>query len=189
MMMIAAHKPLIMVVDDHPDVLEAIMVILERDGYQVWTAINGQRALERLEAASTRRRQQGDPAAGVNYLPNLIISDILMPVMDGYSFYEQTRANPYLNHIPFIFLTAMQEEADIRRGKELGVDDYLTKPIQVEDLLASVRGKLKRVSQQRAMVAQVVGEPGNFPMWGVIMLLTLVLLIVVITVVVTRLIG
>jgi two-component system, OmpR family, alkaline phosphatase synthesis response regulator PhoP len=176
--MMTASKPLMMVVDDQPDVLEVIMVILEREGYQVWTATNGRHALQRLEAALTRWRQQGDPAVGSRYLPDLIISDILMPVMDGYTFYEQTRANPYLNHIPFIFLTAMQHEDDIRRGKELGVDDYLTKPIQMEDLLASVHGKLKRTTQQRAIAAQTVGEPGKFPMWGVIMLLTLLLLIV-----------
>jgi CheY-like chemotaxis protein len=158
--------------------------MLEEGGYQVITATNGQHALERLNAALKRRRQQGD-RPGVKYLPDLIVSDIMMPVMNGYDFYEQTRANPYLHHIPFIFLTAKQDEDDIRRGKELGVDDYFTKPINTDDLLASVRGKLRRVSQQRALAAQVIGDSEKPSAAGVIVLLTFVLLIILVTVVIT----
>jgi CheY-like chemotaxis protein len=180
-----AAKPLIMVVDDHPAVLEVIRVTLEKEGYQVWTATNGQHALERLEAALARRRQRGDFGGETKYLPDLIVSDIMMPVMEGYEFYEKTRANPYLNHIPFIFLTAKQEDEDVRYGKELGVDDYLTKPIQADDLLASVRGKLRRVSQRRALLAQVVGDPDKLPAIGVIILIGFVCFIIFITVVVT----
>ncbi|MBN1993592.1 MAG: response regulator [Anaerolineae bacterium] len=180
-----AAKLFIMVVDDEPQVLEAIRLMLEDvGGYQVWTATNGRHALERLEAALARRRQQGF-GGQVKYLPDLILSDILMPVLDGYDFYEQTRANPYLNHIPFIFLTAKQDEADIRRGKELGVDDYLTKPFKTEDLLASVRGKLRRVSQRREITAQVVGDANKPAALGVVILLGLIFLIILVTVVIT----
>ena len=183
--MMEAAKPLIMVVDDHPAVLEVIRVTLEREGYQVWTATHGQHALERLEAALTRRRQRGDFGEETKYLPDLIVSDIMMSVMDGYEFYEETRANPYLNHIPFIFLTAKLEDEDIRYGKELGADDYLTKPIQSDDLLASVRGKLRRVSQQRTLAAQVMGEPDKPSVVGVMILIIFVLLIIFVTVVIT----
>lgn len=179
-----APKSLIMVVDDQPEVLNVLKFMLEQGGYQVLTATNGRHALERLGSALARQRQ-----GGKKYLPDLIVSDILMPVMDGYDFYEQTRANPYLNHIPFIFLTAVQDEADIRRGKALGVDDYLLKPINFEDLLASVAGKLRRVAQQRTIIAQVVDEPGGPPAIGVIILLALLVLVVVITVIVTRWVG
>ena len=82
----------------------------------------------------------------------------MMPVMDGYALYDAMRANPYLNHIPFIFLTAKSSEADIRYGKELGADDYLTKLASTEDMLATVRGKLKRAEQQRALAAQFTGD-------------------------------
>jgi two-component system sensor histidine kinase/response regulator len=76
--------------------------------------------------------------------PDLIISDIMMPDVDGYQFHAQVRRRPELLAIPFIFLTARGGRDDIRRGKELGVDDYLTKPFDEEDLLIAVRAKLSR---------------------------------------------
>jgi two-component system alkaline phosphatase synthesis response regulator PhoP len=79
--MMEAAKPLIMVVDDHPAVIEVVRVILEKEGYQVWTATNGQHALERLEAALARRRRHGDFGEEKKYLPDLILSDIIMPIM------------------------------------------------------------------------------------------------------------
>jgi CheY-like chemotaxis protein len=177
-------QTLIMVVDDQPDVLEALRMMLESEGgYRVMVATHGQHALQRLEAALKRKRQWGE--SGKKYLPDLILSDILMPVMDGYDFYEKTRANPYLNHIPFIFLTAMQTEEDVRRGKELGVDDYLFKPVKISDLLATVRGKLRRVAQQRALAAEAVGELDKPPAVGVMVVLGLIVLIILVSVIVT----
>jgi len=177
-------QTLIMVVDDQPDVLEALRMMLEEEGgYQVMVATNGRHALERLEAALNRRRQRGE--SGQKFVPDLILSDILMPLMDGYDFYEATRANPYLNHIPFIFLTAMQTEEDVRRGKELGVDDYLLKPVQTADLLASVRGRLRRVSQRRALVIQTIGEVDQPSALGVILLIGVIAIIILVTVIVT----
>jgi CheY-like chemotaxis protein len=177
-------KTLIMVVDDQPEVLGALRMMLEDEGgYQVMVATNGQHALERLEAALKRKRQVGESSQ--KFVPDLILSDIAMPVMDGYDFYEKTRANPYLNHIPFVFLTAMQTEEDVRRGKELGVDDYLLKPVQTADLLATVRGKLRRVSQQRALVTQTVGDLDRPPAAGVIFVIAVISVIVLITVIVT----
>jgi len=179
-----AAKTLIMVVDDQPEVLEALSMILEDEGgYQVMVATNGQHAMERLEGALKRKRQLGK--ANQKYVPDLILSDISMPVMDGYDFYEKTRANPYLNHIPFIFLTAMQTEEDVRRGKELGVDDYLLKPILTADLLASVRGRLRRVSQRRALVTQTIGEVDQPSALGIILVIGVIAAIVLITVFVT----
>ena len=143
-------QTIILVVDDYPAFLDMIETTLQAEGYEVWTATNGQDALDRL-LAEYRSEQ---------LVPDLILADIMMPVMDGYTFYEQVRANPYLNHIPFIFLTAKAHAEDIRQGKELGVDDYLCKPCTVNDLLASVRGKLERMQQQRALAAQFTGR-GN----------------------------
>ena len=177
-------QTLIMIVDDQPDVLEALRMMLEDEGgYQVMVATNGQHALQRLEAALKRKRQRGE--SGQKFVPDLILSDILMPLMDGYDFYEKTRANPFLNHIPFIFLTAMQTEEDVRRGKELGVDDYLLKPVQTVDLLASVRGRLRRVSQRRVLAAQTIGDLDRPPALGVILVLGVVAVIILITVIVT----
>jgi len=149
-------KPLIMVVDDNQEFLDGITLTLEMEGYRVWTAVNGRDALDQLKAAFLGADQQ---AGGMDRLPDLVMVDIMMPVMDGYALYEEMRANPYLNYIPLIFLTAKSGQADIRYGKELGADDYLTKLASAEDIMAAVRGKLKRVEQQRALAHQFTGEP------------------------------
>jgi DNA-binding response OmpR family regulator len=86
---------------------------------------------------------------------------------------------------PFIFLTVKQEDEDIRYGKELGVDDYLTKSIESDDLLASVRGKLRRISQRRVLAAQAMGDLGKPSVVGVMILIIFVLLIIFVTVVIT----
>lgn len=154
------HVPLVMVIDDNPEFLSGITLTLEMEGFKVWTAENGQDAWDQLLAAFLGHKQQDDEfvrAPELARLPDLILADIMMPVMDGYQFYESVRANPYLNHIPFIFLTAKSGDQDIRYGKELGADDYLTKLASPEDLLASVRGKLKRVEQQRSLAEQFTG--------------------------------
>ncbi len=152
------EQPLIMVVDDNPEFLDGIRLTLEMEGYEVCTAINGQEALDRLKAVFL-----GDEAAagGLTRLPDLVLVDIMMPVMDGYALYEEMRANPYLNHIPLVFLTAKSAEEDVRYGKELGADDYLTKLASSEDVLATIRGKLRRVAQQRSLAQQFTGDPAE----------------------------
>ena len=121
----------ILVVDDEPVIKDSIAEILRIHGYQVLTASNGIEGLEVI-------RQE---------IPELIISDIMMPEMNGYQFYQRVRSNPEYLWIPFIFLSAKREGEDIRFGKELGVEDYLKKPIDAEDLLAAVIGCLKRFHQ------------------------------------------
>ncbi len=121
----------ILAVDDEPDLLEDISLALEAENYQVLTAHNGVAALKVL---------QSHPI-------DLILADIAMPDMNGYQLYEQVRQNPKWITVPFIFLTARTMDSDIRYGKELGVDDYLTKPIRAVDLLAVVRGKIRRAQQ------------------------------------------
>lgn len=144
-----AYKALIMVVDDNLEFLNGIQLTLEMEGYKVWTAQNGQEALSALRESFLKARQEGENNAGRESLPDLILADIMMPVLDGYALYKQTQINPYLNHIPFIFLTAKAADGDIRYGKELGVDDYFSKLTPVEDLLASIQGKLKRLKKQQ----------------------------------------
>ena len=130
-------KSIIMVVDDQPDFVEGVKLILEVEGYQVWTASNGREALDRLEIVAEER------AKGlVGALPDLILADIMMPVMDGYVLYEHTQEHAALENIPFVFLTAKTGAGDLQYGKELGVEDYLRKPCSPDVLLASVRGQL-----------------------------------------------
>lgn len=174
-------KPVIMIVDDQPDLVEGIKLILEQEDYEVWTAANGQLALNKLEEAFIRADiDNGRQPSQI--LPDLILADIMMPVMDGYELYERVRANPYLNHIPFTFLTAKVDASDIRKGKAMGVDDYLTKPCLPDDLLASVEGKLKRSQQRRGLQAQFVEDLGKLPAAGVIVLIALMGIIITIIV-------
>lgn len=146
-----SFKPLILVVDDNQEFLNGIRLTLEMEGFKVMVANNGQQALDRLNAIPIGQSKASPEA---RRLPDLILADIMMPIMDGYEFYDRIRAHPYTNHIPFIFLTAKSEEADMRLGKELGAEDYLSKLASTEDLLASIRGKLNRVGQRSAVMSQ-----------------------------------
>lgn len=121
-------RPRLLVVEDDPALLQGITDLLEMNGYGVWGAPDAVAALALLE----------------NERPDLILSDIMMPGIDGYELYERVRQNPALAAVPFIFLTARGDKTDVRRGKELGADDYITKPFEEADLLAAVRGKLAR---------------------------------------------
>jgi two-component system sensor histidine kinase/response regulator len=130
----------ILVLDDNCDLLTNIELILEMEGYQVVSASSGSEALTLLD--QTR--------------PDLIISDIMMPEIDGYEFYQLVRQNPELLTVPFIFLTAKGEREDVRFGKRLGVDDYLTKPLEPKDLLIAVEARLRRLREIKAGSRQEV---------------------------------
>ncbi len=138
------EKPLIMIVDDQTDFVEGVKLILEEEGYDVWTASNGREAFDKLTSNLTNN----DTGLQTEPLPSLILADIMMPIMDGYTLYENTQADPHLKYIPFIFLTAKTDPTDIDRGKALGVEDYLTKPCLPDILLASVRGQLRHSVKQ-----------------------------------------
>lgn len=120
--------PSILVVEDEPDLLDNLSLTLEAAGYQTLTASNGLEALAVLHAQSV----------------DLILSDINMPKIDGYQFYKLVRENHRWSTIPFLFLTGCRflSDGEIRYGKTLGIDEYLTKPIQPEDLLSVVQKKV-----------------------------------------------
>jgi CheY-like chemotaxis protein len=115
------------------------------EGYQVLAAKNGQEALDILQRIT----------------PDLILADIMMPEMDGYELYERVHANEQWLKVPFIFLTAKTEREDIRRGKAMGVDDYIAKPFDPDDVIAAIRGRMKRM-------AEVTGSPrpNSGGLWG-----------------------
>lgn len=123
-------KPLLLVVDDNQDILFNLKILLEEKGYDVITSINGDKALKTLST--------------LDAIPEVIISDIMMPNMNGYEFFAAVSTHSQWNHIPFLFLTAKSTLEDIRLGKMLGVDDYITKPFNEEDLIASISGKIAR---------------------------------------------
>lgn len=130
--------PLVLLVDDDEDIRRNATLILSLEGYNVASASNGQEALDMLTS--------GDCA------PNLIVSDIAMPRVDGYALLQAVRQRPALKLTPFIFLTAHGSHRHIRFGRELGVDDYLIKPFDPVDLLAAVRNKLNLHQELRKQV-------------------------------------
>lgn len=127
----------ILVVEDDPAMLVALHDILVAGGYEVHTAKNGRDALDVLE----------------NLKPSLILSDISMPVMDGYELFDAVRRMPGGIGMPFMFLTARGTRRDIFAAKTLGADDYITKPITSKELLAAVKARLQRSSE--LMLAQL----------------------------------
>ncbi|MFZ1081389.1 MAG: hybrid sensor histidine kinase/response regulator [Candidatus Kryptoniota bacterium] len=127
------ESSLILLVDDEEENLELFSTILEDVGYRVVTATNAGNALELLKSNK----------------PDLIISDIYMPEMGGFEFYERVQKIAELRSVPFIFLSALADRQHVNEGKELGADDYLTKPIDIDELITTVRGKLKRAAVRR----------------------------------------
>jgi CheY-like chemotaxis protein len=117
---------LVLIVEDDAIMREAIRDILKLAGYGVIEADSGKAALQAIESMR----------------PDLIISDIMMPGMDGYDFYRRVQADGRWKDVPFVFLTARYQKADIKRGQALGVDAYVTKPFAMDDLLAVVAGQL-----------------------------------------------
>jgi signal transduction histidine kinase len=124
-------KARLLVVEDEPNLLSGIRDILELDGYHVLTAQNGREALEVLDGLGENT-------------PNLIVSDIMMPYIDGLQLLREVRKNADWVMIPFIFLTAKGSKQDMQQGKMLGVDDYLVKPFDADDLLVAVESRLER---------------------------------------------
>ena len=123
-------KPLILIVEDDPSITKDIKRILEFNECQAITAKNGKEALKILSEQKV--------------YPDLIISDIMMPEMNGYTLFNAISNSPTFSHIPFIFISNLDSPEDIRFGKMLGVDDYLTIPLNEDDLVAIIFGKLKR---------------------------------------------
>lgn len=136
----------ILIVDDEQTILESLTDIFALEGFQVLPASSGSEALEILR----------------EHQPDLIIADIMMPEMNGYQFYQRVRQSPNLLLIPFVFLTAKGGPEDVRYGKELGVDDYIQKPIRADDLISAVFGKLSRY-EQLAQASQTIinGDEGR----------------------------
>ena len=120
------EKPTVLVVDDTPDNLTLVSNLLKKD-YRVRVAINGDKALK-IAFSETP--------------PDLILLDVMMPVMDGYEVCQQLRSNSRTAHIPIIFLTAKSEVEDERKGLSLGASDYITKPISPPILEARVKTHL-----------------------------------------------
>ena len=117
----------IVIAEDDIYTAHLLNFILEREGYEVHTAKDGGEALKSIKSI----------------VPDLILLDVMMPVMDGYDVLKKTKEDEKLKHIPVIMLTAKGQEWDIVKGFELGTDDYIVKPFSPAELLVRIKKRLK----------------------------------------------
>lgn len=118
----------ILVVDDEPDILSILVYQLSREGFRVSTAVNGQSAI----------------AAAMEDPPDLVVLDLMLPVVDGYEVLKTLRRDQRTAAIPILLLTARREEEERIRGFEHGADDYVTKPFSARELALRVQALLRR---------------------------------------------
>jgi DNA-binding response OmpR family regulator len=121
----------ILVVDDEEDILELVRFNLAREGHQVYCTESGEKALEILKTKPV----------------DLIVLDLMLPGMDGFSVAKRVKTDPYIRHIPIIMLTAKGAESDVVAGLELGAEDYVTKPFSPRVLVARANKVLRRSAQ------------------------------------------
>lgn len=132
----------ILLIEDNDDIRSNTAEILELANYEVFTAENGIKGVEKAMEVS----------------PDLIICDIMMPELDGYGVLHAVHKNASLKNTPFIFLTAMTERNDFRKGMEMGADDYITKPFSGIELLNAVDGRLKKLDLLKKDLAPDIGS-------------------------------
>lgn len=141
----------VLIADDNQSLLENIGLDLEMRGYSVLMAGGGRSALNLLHSVET--------------LPDIIVSDISMPDLDGYKLLEAVRSDARLCAIPFLFLTAYSSPDGVRLGRELGVDDEIVKPFQADDLVIAMENKLRRVNTFRFLAEKRMDETRHALMW------------------------
>ena len=132
----------LLVVDDEPHLLRAVELVLRSEGFEVKTVRSAREALVSVAES----------------LPDLIVSDIRMPGMDGYALARKLRALPHVSIVPIVFLTAKDEIEDRVQGFRAGVDVYLTKPFDPDELVAVITNVLRRVEQTRSAIARICGR-------------------------------
>lgn len=129
-------------IDDEKDMRESLMDVLELEGYEVIWAADGRQGV----------------VHALNHQPDVIICDVMMPVMNGYEVVKALRNSRETADIPFIFLTAKSEKSDMRLGMNLGADDFLTKPFETKELLSVIRMRLAKLQQQRARYQELTKQ-------------------------------
>lgn len=131
-------KTLILIIEDNDDIRESTAEILELANYEVLQAANGRIGVD----------------LAISELPDVILCDIMMPELDGYGVLYLLHKNEQTATIPFIFLTAKAERIDMRKGMEMGADDYLTKPFDDVELLNAIESRLSKRDKQQVFYSQ-----------------------------------
>ncbi len=135
----------LLIVDDEPNLLRAVAAVLRDEGFEITTARNGRDALTMVAQTP----------------PDLIVSDVRMPGMDGFELARRLRSVEHFALIPIVFLTAKDETEDRVEGFRSGVDVYLTKPFEPDELIAVIRGVLQRVQRTHSTISRLVGSSQN----------------------------
>ncbi|TDQ21955.1 response regulator [Tenacibaculum caenipelagi] len=120
----------VLLIEDDAILRENTSELLELSNYEVITASNGKIGLNKA----------------IKMLPDIIVCDILMPEMDGYSVFQELTKHSTTKHIPFVFLSAKTERQDIRKGMNMGADDYLTKPFNEEELINTIESRIAKAA-------------------------------------------
>lgn len=136
----------ILVIEDDKDVRDAICEMLELNGYCVDQAEDGRQGIQFLECS----------------IPDLVISDIMMPGIDGYQVLNYFQQLPYAMKVPFIFLSAKSDIADLRRGMKSGADDYLTKPFTAKELLESIETQLRKKDRTDSIFQRIYSDISTY---------------------------
>jgi len=137
-------KGRILVVEDDVDISNMLRIYFDSQGYEVWVAARGQDALDVCQ----------------HKLPNIIVLDIMLPDIDGYEVCRRLRGNLRTSHIPILFLTQRDERSDKIAGLELGADDYITKPFDIEELKWRVQNALRRATYE-SLTSPTTGLPSG----------------------------
>lgn len=137
----------LLVVDDEPRLLKAVGVTLSKEGFDVTTARSGAEALVRINES----------------IPDLIVSDVRMPGLDGQQLARSIRSHPRTELIPIVFLTAKDDRKDRLAGLRSGIDAYLTKPFDPEELIAVIQNILHRVERTSAELSRLVNAAHGAP--------------------------
>lgn len=132
----------ILIIEDQAPMRRNVALMLKLEGYETFTAENGRIGVE----------------VALKEKPDLILCDVMMPELDGYGVVQALRKEPDLATTPFIFLTAKSDRSDVRQGMNEGADDYLTKPVVREDLLAAIRMRLEKAAAIKSRLAEAVGS-------------------------------
>lgn len=132
----------LLVVDDEPKLLLAVAAVLRSEDFDVTTARNGREALVQIAKS----------------VPDLVVSDILMPQMDGFALARNLRSADHTKLVPIVFLTAKGDTRDRVEGFRTGIDAYVSKPFEPDELVAVIRNILDRVERTQAAIAHLVGK-------------------------------
>jgi len=135
----------ILIIEDNDDIRESTAEILELANYEIYQADNGKTGVELAN----------------KHLPDLILCDIMMPELDGYGVLYLLNKNPQTAATPFIFLTAKAERMDMRKGMEMGADDYLVKPFDDVELLSAIESRLNKKEKQELFYSKSIDKLTN----------------------------